>query len=157
MSLIIATGANIGNKLENLSLAKQALCERFRFVAQSNIYSSPPVGYEDQPSFYNQVLEFELPAENPENAMAALLEIEKSLGRKRETKWGPRSIDLDIIFWGLKRIDAPGLEVPHPRWDQRAFVVLPLRELPFFQVLKKSYKIPKTFDHQATIISKVQK
>ena len=153
MSLIIATGANLGDKRSNLEQAKTLLSEHFEFVAQSNVYSSPPVGYEEQPEFFNQVLEFKIPDATPDEVLLKILEIEERMGRKREFKWGPRVIDLDILFWGDAVIDKTGLQVPHPRWNERAFVVLPLRELPFFQVLSKKYKIPEEFDHNAVIVS----
>lgn len=153
MSLIIATGANLGDKRSNLKQARILLSEQFEFVAQSNIYSSPPVGYEEQPEFFNQVLEFKIPDITPDEVLLKILEIEERMGRKREFKWGPRIIDLDILFWGDTVIDKIGLQVPHPRWSERAFVVLPLRELPFFRVLSKKYKIPEEFDHNAVIVS----
>jgi 2-amino-4-hydroxy-6-hydroxymethyldihydropteridine diphosphokinase len=78
-----------------------------------------------------------------------LLEIENQLGRVRKEKWGPRIIDIDIIFWGLHKIETKILTVPHPFWSQRSFVVEPLKELPFFQTLKKSFKIPNDFENNA--------
>ena|SRR5690554_673779 len=153
MSLIIATGSNLGDKGHNLLLAKKKLLQRFELVAASNVYHSPPVGYVDQPSFYNQVLEFRLPQSSPQQVMDELLEIELQMGRKRDMKWGPRLIDLDIIFWGVEEISSPNLTIPHPLWSERAFVALPLRELPFFKVLSKSFKIPQEFDSTAEVVS----
>lgn len=154
MSLIIATGTNLGDKLTNLAKARELLSGQFKPIAQSSVYCSAPVGFKDQPSFYNQALEFSLPDMAPQETMRILLKIEEELGRKRVVKWGPRIIDLDIIFWGTSKIHEEDLIVPHPRWAERAFVVLPLRELPFFQVLQKSFKIPEKFDHHASIVSK---
>lgn len=148
MSLVIATGSNLGDKLANLKLAKDHLSARYRMRAQSRVYSSPPAGLKDQPGFYNQVLEFELPDSSPQSVMEELLSIEEMMGRKRIKKWGPRLIDLDILFWGTQSARSANLEIPHPRWSERAFVVLPLREVPFFQVLRKSYKIPEHLEEQ---------
>lgn len=152
MSLIIATGTNLGDKLSNLDKAKQLLSEKFNFIAESSVYESPAVGKTDQPAFYNQVLEFQIPKLSPDETMLFLLDVEKSMGRVRDEKWGPRVIDLDILFWGLDKFETLSVQIPHPRWRERAFVVKPLRELPFFQVLEKSYKIPDVFDHEANIV-----
>ena len=149
MSLIIATGSNIGPSLETLLLAKKNLSEKFQFIAESKIYSSKAVDYEKQPDFFNQVLEFKLPALSPNEVMNILLDLEKSMGRTRDVLRGPRTIDLDIIFWEMQKINSPTLTVPHPRWQERSFVVRPLRELPFFQSIEKCFTIPESFTVEA--------
>jgi 2-amino-4-hydroxy-6-hydroxymethyldihydropteridine diphosphokinase len=157
MSLIIATGSNLGDKEHHLNQAKEKLKEHFKFVAASNIYASEAVDYQDQPDFYNQVLEFEIPSMQPVDAMNLLLEIEKNFGRVRDIDKGPRIIDLDIIFWGEEKVDIPDkLHIPHPRWMSRSFVAKPLSELPFFQTLKKCFTIPSTFDVEAFPINKTK-
>ncbi|HXH32018.1 MAG TPA: 2-amino-4-hydroxy-6-hydroxymethyldihydropteridine diphosphokinase [Bacteriovoracaceae bacterium] len=145
MSLIIATGSNQGNCLDLLSEAKSLLEGEFQFIAQSRIYRSKAVDYEAQPDFFNQVLEFRLPQLQPRAVMLRLLEIEKHMGRTRFISRGPRTIDLDIIFWGLSEINTAGLIIPHPRWQDRSFVIKPLRELPFFQTIEKCFTIPESF------------
>ena len=80
MSLIIATGSNQGQTLENLHLAKSKLCDHFSFIQSSRIYHSAAVDYVDQPDFYNQVLEFKLPDNSPVEIMTILLQIENSMG-----------------------------------------------------------------------------
>jgi len=149
MSLIIATGANLGLPLVQLELAKAELQQHFELIAQSRIYKSSAVDYENQPDFYNQVLEFKLPTISPEETIHLLLEIEKKLGRTREIFRGPRLIDIDIIFWGQERLELEFLVIPHPRWDQRSFVVRPLQELPFFKTIEKCFTIPKSFEVEA--------
>lgn len=149
MSLIIATGSNLGDKSRNLELALEALKKEYSLIASSRVYESSAVGVTDQPSFYNQMLEFDLPHTNPNKTMIKLLEIEELLGRVRKEKWGPRVIDIDIIFWGVHKIETKILCVPHPFWNQRSFVVEPLKELPFFQTLEKSFKIPSDFENSA--------
>jgi 2-amino-4-hydroxy-6-hydroxymethyldihydropteridine diphosphokinase len=149
MSLIIATGSNIGDSVKILNLAKELLGHQFEIVAESRIYTSQAVDYVGQPDFFNQVLEFRLPALTPQNVMANLLLLEKNLGRSRDIPKGPRTLDLDIIFWGLDNINGPDLIVPHPRWIERSFVVKPLKELPFFKTLEKCFTIPMTFDVDA--------
>ena len=132
MSLIIATGSNLGDKKANLRNAKKYLSYFFDFVAESKIYQSEPVDYLDQPVFFNQVLEFKTPSFSPEKVMSQLLEVEKLMGRKRDIPKGPRIIDLDLIFYGDEEIRSSNITIPHPRWDKREFVYVPMKELPFF-------------------------
>jgi len=145
MSLIIATGSNLDHPIQNLSEAKSTLKKEFKLLFESKIYLSKAVDYENQPDFYNQVLEFEIPEKSPQEVMKRLLEIEAFMGRKRDISRGPRTIDLDILFWGNLSIQTYDLIVPHPRWMERSFVVKPLSELPFFQTIKKCFTIPNTF------------
>ena len=152
MSLIIATGSNIGDSLQFLEEAKQVLAKKFSLIAASRVYVSKAVDYENQPDFFNQVLEFRIPALSPHQVMQELLNIEKSLGRNRNIPKGPRTIDLDIIFWGLDTINGPALTIPHPRWNERSFVVKPLQELPFFQTIEKCFTIPRSFNVDASPI-----
>lgn len=152
MSLIIATGSNIGDSLQNLEEAKIILSQKFDLIAASRIYVSKAVEYENQPDFFNQVLEFRIPALSPHQVMKELLAIEKSLGRNRNIPKGPRTLDLDIIFWGLEEINSEHLTIPHPRWSERSFVVKPLRELPFFQTIEKCFTIPRSFNVDASPI-----
>lgn len=146
MSLIIATGSNIGDSLNILKNAKELLAQKFSLIAESRVYKSKAIEYENQPDFFNQVLEFHRPpALEPQTVMKMLLEIEKDFGRNRQIPKGPRTLDLDILFWGLEHIDEPALIIPHPRWSERSFVVKPLQELPFFQTIEKCFTIPKSF------------
>ena len=153
MSLILATGTNLGDREENLLKAKNLLSQYFTFIAQSRIYKSPAIEYEDQPEFFNQVLEFKTPSGIPTEIMDQILNIERELGRERDIPKGPRIIDIDIIFWKLDQISEPNLSVPHPAWQDRSFVALPLQDLPYFQTLKKSFIIPTKFNNTATPIS----
>jgi len=149
MALIIATGSNQGNSIDYLQKAKNLLQENFHLKAESRIYQSQAVDYLNQPDFLNQVLEFEVPALSPLFVLNQLHQIENSLSRKREIPKGPRTIDLDIIFWGLEEFNHSALIIPHPSWNQRSFVVRPLSELPFFKTIEKCFTIPKTFDIEA--------
>lgn len=154
MSLIIATGSNIGDSKSNLQEARAELEKHFTLTAQSRIYTSAAVDYLNQPDFFNQVLEFQIPKQYaPEDVMDLLLKIELSMGRKRDISKGPRTIDIDMIFWGLTEINTPLLTVPHPRWSQRSFIVYPLQELPFFKTIEKCFTIPKSFDVEALPIT----
>lgn len=150
MSLIIATGSNQGDSLHYLKEAKLKLCQSFTFIAESQVYTSKAVDYTAQPDFFNQVLEFQIPKITPEESMTILLKIEQEMGRSRDILRGPRSIDLDIVFWDLLKIDSELLTVPHPRWMERSFVVRPLGELPFFQTIEKCFTIPQSFQVEAS-------
>lgn len=150
MSLVIATGSNLGDSVGFLRKAKELLSQEFILIAESRIYTSKAVDYEAQPDFYNQVLEFRLPDLDPAAVMTRLLEIERTLGRVRDQWRGPRTIDIDILFWGNLSLRTDHLTIPHPRWKERSFVVRPLRELPFFQTIEKCSTIPETFDIEAT-------
>jgi 2-amino-4-hydroxy-6-hydroxymethyldihydropteridine diphosphokinase len=154
MSLIIATGSNIGSCLIHLQKAKEELEKHFVLIAESRVYKSAAVDYLNQPDFLNQVLEFEIPKHlSPEEAMKLILEIEIEMGRRRDIPKGPRTIDIDIIFWELTEINTPLLTLPHPRWAERSFVIYPLQELPFFKTIEKCFTIPKSFDVEALPIS----
>jgi 2-amino-4-hydroxy-6-hydroxymethyldihydropteridine diphosphokinase len=130
----IAMGGNVpsraGTPAQTLVAAAERLESLGRFVARSSLYSTEPVGYADQPRFVNAVvgLETELP---PRALLEGLLALEKEFGRDRTKGFanGPRSLDLDIVLFGEQSISEPGLEIPHPRIAQRAFVLIPLNEI----------------------------
>ena len=153
MSLFIATGTNLGDRKFHLQTARDILCQHFNMIAQSRIYESPAVDYLNQPDFYNQVLEFNLPPMTPEECMDLLLQIEQDMGRNRLIPKGPRVIDLDILFWGTTLHSTDKLILPHPRLFERSFVVLPLSELPGFKILKQNFNFNFFFNNTATAIS----
>lgn len=152
-SFFIATGTNLGDRAQNLKTAREFLEQHFELIAESRIYESPAVDYLNQPDFYNQVLEFKLPAMSPESVMQLLLDIEKDMGRNRLIPKGPRLIDLDILFWGTQKINSQILQIPHPRLFERSFVVLPLSELPGFNVLQSFFEFKFQFDNSAKALS----
>ena len=150
MSLILATGTNLGSKLDNLQEAKSLLSEKFDFIAESRIYTSAAVDYESQPDFFNQVLEFKTPTSmKPIEVMRTILDLEYLVGRRRDIPKGPRVIDIDILFFDLQSSSDTDVLLPHPRLFERSFVVMPLMELPFYQVLKDHYIFPTTFTNSA--------
>lgn len=150
MSLIIVTGSNLGDKVAYLQEAKEELSQLFQFKAESRIYTSKAIEYLEQDDFYNQALEFSLPQDlNPDQTMLKLLSIEKEIGRDRTIPKGPRTIDIDIIFWGTQSFSTDYVNIPHPSCFERSFVMLPVQELPFFQTLQKKFKIPNTYPNQA--------
>jgi 2-amino-4-hydroxy-6-hydroxymethyldihydropteridine diphosphokinase len=149
MPIIIATGSNIGDKEHHLKIALKKLSANFQIEGQSQVYSSKAVDYIEQADFYNQVLQFKTPPLPPHDVLKKCLEIEYEMGRIREVKRGPRTIDIDLIFYDLLSQDEDNLILPHPRLFQRAFVVHPLMELPFFETLKLHYHFKTKFDHIA--------
>jgi 2-amino-4-hydroxy-6-hydroxymethyldihydropteridine diphosphokinase len=101
-----------------------------RVVCRSSLYSTEPVGFAAQPRFVNAVVALETELE-PKELLHSLLAIEKEFGRDRATgiRNGPRTLDLDILLFGELETSEPGLEIPHPRLAERAFVLIPLSEI----------------------------
>jgi 2-amino-4-hydroxy-6-hydroxymethyldihydropteridine diphosphokinase len=128
MKAVVALGANIGNPKEQMDLAIAMLREATEVTAVSTYYSTKPVGGPEQPDYLNAVctLESDLPALD---LLSLLHGIEKSLGRERIEKWGPRTIDLDLIQYGPLLSKAEELELPHPRAHERRFVLEPWHEI----------------------------
>ncbi|MCF8058036.1 MAG: 2-amino-4-hydroxy-6-hydroxymethyldihydropteridine diphosphokinase [Bacteriovoracaceae bacterium] len=155
MSLILSTGTNLGNRLENLVNAKEELCKHFSLLEESNVYESPAVDYTLQPDFLNQVLEFKIPEENPYEVLYIINSIENDFGRSRVIDKGPRTLDIDILFWKTEIIDNDKLTIPHPRLFNRSFIVLPLKELSGFTNLSEKFEFPKTFDNTCWLFQKV--
>lgn len=125
----LSLGSNLGDSVENLIRAVVMLDEGgLRVRKASGIYLSAPVGREDQPSFYNMVLLAETFLD-PMEILRICQDTEDKLGRVRQERWGPRTIDIDILFIGCRKIQDISLEVPHPRLEERAFVLIPLREI----------------------------
>lgn len=126
----VALGSNLADPVTQLGIAFDELgrLPGTRLVARSSLWRSAPVGYLDQPDFVNAVAEVDTTLE-AEALLEHLLEIERRHGRVREFQNAPRTLDLDIALYGDARIDTPTLTVPHPRMQERAFVLLPLSEL----------------------------
>jgi 2-amino-4-hydroxy-6-hydroxymethyldihydropteridine diphosphokinase len=121
----VGLGANLGNREKAIRDAAELLEAR----RLSTIRETEPWGLTDQPLFLNAVAALETDR-TPRALLDRLLEIERELGRVREgPRWGPRAIDLDLLLYGDRRIDEPGLKVPHPRLQERLFVLEPLAEL----------------------------
>lgn len=128
-TVYIALGSNVGDRAENLRLAKEQIeAPDLRVLRASSIYETAPRDVEDQPWFLNQVLECATDL-FPRRLLARLRKIERAMGRKRRMAKGPREIDLDILLYGDAVVKAPELEVPHPRLAERRFVLEPLAEL----------------------------
>ncbi len=126
----LSLGSNIGNRVDFLYGAIKAVDndERINILRCSSLYETDPVGYLDQGQFLNMVIKIETTYE-AEKLLDRCLEMEHLLGRIRHQKWGPRTIDLDILLFNHENIETEKLIVPHPRLQERAFVLIPLKEV----------------------------
>jgi len=124
----IALGTNLGDRSKNLENAIQLLSSFVEVVAQSPIYQTIPWGFADQPDFLNQVI-FVKTAKRPDELLQLLKQIEVEIGRTPTFQNGPRIVDLDILFYDDWVVENPGLQIPHPRLHERAFVLVPLSDL----------------------------
>ena len=127
----VGLGANLGERERSLRAAVAALdaTEGVRVVAVSSFRETDPVGYVDQPRFLNGAAAVDTTL-SPRELLDALLAVERSLGRTRGgPRFGPRTVDLDLLLYGEESVDEPDLTVPHPRLHERAFVLEPLAEL----------------------------
>ena len=140
MKAVVALGANIGNPREQIELAISMLRAATDVTAVSSLYTSKPVGGPEQPDYINAVciLESDLPAAD---LLSLLHGIEKTLGRERLERWGPRTIDLDLIQYGGLLSSAAELELPHPRAHERRFVLEPWCEIEADAILLTHGKI----------------
>lgn len=126
----VALGSNLGDRLAHLQRATDLLGAEtgIRVVASSRVWETDPVGGPVQPDYLNAVLELDTDL-TPHELLAAGARVEAALGRVREVRWGPRTIDVDILMVGSLSVNDDDLVVPHPRMSERSFVLLPLLEL----------------------------
>ena len=128
-SVFLGLGSNQGDRAQMLARARALLdAPDLRIVAASRVYETPPWGGVDQPAFLNQVVEARTTLA-PDALLLRCLEIETKLGRVRPIRWGPRTIDVDILLYGGLEMETPELVIPHPQLRRRAFVLVPLAEL----------------------------
>jgi 2-amino-4-hydroxy-6-hydroxymethyldihydropteridine diphosphokinase len=127
----VGLGSNLGDRSATLARALELLGERqgIEIVVASSFRETDPVGYVDQPRFLNAAVAIETSL-SPEALLAALLDVERELGRTRQgPRYGPRTVDLDLLLMEGITVDEPGLTVPHPRLHERVFALAPLAEL----------------------------
>ncbi|MFQ3546666.1 2-amino-4-hydroxy-6-hydroxymethyldihydropteridine diphosphokinase [Halobacillus rhizosphaerae] len=126
----VALGSNIDEREVYLSNALNLLEGKgeITITKRSSVYETDPVGYTDQNEFLNMVVEVETLL-SPYQLLDVCQSIEEELGRKRVVKWGPRTIDLDILLYNDENIEVERLRIPHPHMHERAFVMVPLAEL----------------------------
>jgi 2-amino-4-hydroxy-6-hydroxymethyldihydropteridine diphosphokinase len=124
----LSLGSNLGDREANLRAAIEKLKEIGKVVAVSSFYETEPVEVTAQPWFLNCVVKFDT-EKMPRQLISAILAIEQSMGRQRKQQKGPRTIDIDILFFGSSIVDIPSLTVPHPHLHERRFVLEPLAEI----------------------------
>jgi len=141
---IIALGSNIGDKAANIRDAVSRLTAQgtgVEAVKFSRIFKTPPWGITDQDWFTNACLTVRTHLD-PHELLDVCLDVERQLGRERKQKWGPRVIDLDVLIYGDQIIESDTLTIPHPHMSERAFVLIPLRDVAPEQLINE-----KPIDH----------
>jgi 2-amino-4-hydroxy-6-hydroxymethyldihydropteridine diphosphokinase len=126
----LGLGSNIEPRLEFLKTAAQKINQnsQIEIIKESSVYLTKPYGYLKQEDFLNAVLLIETSLK-PKNLLDTLLNIEKEMGRERKVEWGPRKIDIDILFYDNINYKSSDLIIPHPEIEKRAFVLIPLLEI----------------------------
>ncbi|HEY9048409.1 MAG TPA: 2-amino-4-hydroxy-6-hydroxymethyldihydropteridine diphosphokinase [Ohtaekwangia sp.] len=127
--IFLLLGTNLGDREQNLAKAKDLISKQVgNLVKESSIYQTAAWGKNDQPDFYNEVIEIDTTL-SPQALLQTTLHIEEELGRKRMETWGPRVIDIDILLYRDSIIDTARLTIPHPAMAQRRFTLVPLAEI----------------------------
>ncbi|WP_018753563.1 2-amino-4-hydroxy-6-hydroxymethyldihydropteridine diphosphokinase [Paenibacillus sanguinis] len=126
----IALGANLGDREATLMKAITALQEHpeIKVLRGSHLYETDPVGYLDQPCFVNMAAALRTTLA-PEELLSVMLDVEQRLGRERKIRFGPRTVDLDLLWVGGREMNTASLTLPHPRMMERAFVLIPLSDI----------------------------
>jgi len=129
VKLYLLLGSNVGNRQKNLLTALKHIDERIGKVGKkSKIYQTEPWGERDQEDFLNQALELETKLK-PKKVLEKIAEIESLMEREETYKWGPREIDIDILFYGEEMVSEMDLTIPHPFLHERRFTLIPLSEI----------------------------
>lgn len=124
----LGLGSNLGDRETKITSALKMLGQKAQILKISSLYETEPVGYKDQPWFLNCVCSLETDL-SPQALLKFAKAIERKLGRKPTLRFGPRLIDIDILFYDGLILDSPDLVIPHPRLAERAFVLVPLKEI----------------------------
>lgn len=127
-SIYLSLGSNIGNRESNLKIALKELSSFVKIKKTSSIYETEPLLYQKQDNFLNIVIEISY-LEDAESLLKNIKDIEKKMGRKETFRFGPRIIDIDILFFNGQEINYEGLTIPHKEWRNRLFVIAPLYEV----------------------------
>ena len=127
-SIYLSLGTNLGDRLANLQAALAALPPSVNILHRSSIYETEPWGVANQPAFLNMVIQGETHL-SPTELLSHLKRLEKDLGRLPSIRYGPRLIDIDILFYDELVLDSPELTIPHPHLHERAFVLVPLTDV----------------------------
>ncbi|MFN8303722.1 MAG: 2-amino-4-hydroxy-6-hydroxymethyldihydropteridine diphosphokinase [Saprospiraceae bacterium] len=129
IDVYLSLGSNMGDRAANIRSASGLINKLIGKIARkSHLYETQPWGKTDQDPFLNQVIMVNT-ALDPRGLLDTIAKIERELGRERREKWGPRTIDVDVLFYGRRIVRDKGLEIPHPELHKRAFVLVPLLEI----------------------------
>lgn len=126
--IYLAIGTNLGDRLANLTAALRSFFPDVELVAVSRVFETPPWGFADQPAFLNMTVHARTGL-SPESLLSKLKQAEVQIGREPGFRWGPRLIDLDILFYDNIVLNSPPLVIPHKRLHERAFVLVPLADV----------------------------
>ena len=127
--VFLLLGSNLGDRISNLEIARERIVVAIGHIIKcSSVYSTAPWGIANQPDFYNQVIQLST-ALNPNEVLKSALAIEEEMGRIRIVKWGPRLIDIDLLFYNQEIIESAELTLPHPGIPNRNFTLYPLVEI----------------------------
>lgn len=127
MKAVLSLGSNVGDREGHLAVAREMLGAVFPVMAVSPIYETAPVGFADQAAFLNQILIVK--ADDAEALLTAGHRAEEARGRTRSRRWGPRTLDVDVVSVDGMRSESPRLTLPHPRAHERAFVLMPWHDI----------------------------
>ena len=138
----LGLGSNIGDRAHQLQQAIRII-DQYQYIdvtSISPIYETEPVGYTDQPQFLNLCIEIETTLD-PQELLKRCLETEEALHRVRKIRWGPRTLDVDILLYGNEIIEEDNLIIPHPRMVERAFVLIPLNDIASKHIEPRSQRL----------------
>jgi len=139
-SIYLSLGSNIGDRADNLTKAIVKLSKKMKIVKSSSIYETEPLLFENQNSFLNMILEVDYKG-SPDQLLESIKIIENDMGRESTFRYGPRLIDIDIIFFNNYEVNQDNLTIPHYDWKNRLFVIEPLYEVLELELNKSEYKI----------------
>lgn len=129
INVFLGLGSNIGDRAGNIRAAADLISKNIGKIAKkSHLYETQPWGNTEQDLYINQVIMINTTSD-PRDLLDKISKIERELGRERSEKWGPRSLDIDILFYGKRVIRDKGLEIPHPELHKRGFVLVPMMEI----------------------------
>ncbi len=151
-SIFLSLGSNIGDKENNLIEAIRHISKVAKILKISSVYKTEPLLYKDQDDFFNIVIEIDYQG-TAKNLLKKIKDVEIQMGRKDNFRYGPRLIDIDIVFFKGEVVDEEDLIIPHYDWENRLFVVKPLYELLDDSLDKSRYKI---FDQKIIKIGKIK-
>lgn len=157
--ILLGIGSNLGDREQNIITALRRLAQNPKIVVKkiSSLYETEPVGVKDQPSFLNAVINIDTTL-LPLALLKVCLQIEQCMGRVRSMRWGPRTIDIDILLYKNIAIKSEELCIPHPRMWERNFVLVPLKEvigdIPIYQGMTPNELMEKNTDKTAVVFYK---